>query len=438
MKKNNKKDFDNKNLIGNTDNVESQNDLSNGFDDLMYDSLDGDYQYFDGNEFDEVEEKAEKSASEEYLIAETQENIILPEVEGAEIALVEDNRPIKVREIAVQSDTTKVNAFDLFFLRLWAGMVSLLGYTANGINYIFYKIFKHKLPVKYIKAFLVALVIILLLIMILVPATANSQPKSKGDGGLVVFESNMIPVQVRVDDGSGDPVYKWGYLEKKKASTGTKDSLKIPAIYEEALPFNRYDIAWVRVRDEKGHYWQLINKNGKRVGDRMYAVSNSLPIGVRPFGEFTDSKLAWVNENGKFGYIDIKGNVKINCDLDVAGDFIEAIYDSYPFSVYGEGKKIKNKAFNENLVYGKNDYRFTYKTGCIYVFPMQSKLMKTYKIKSLKFANEGGIRYDIKKVEILGYENVKVDYKRDKKCMTLNVLSEINTDMPICFKITID
>ncbi len=438
MKKNNKKDFDNKNLIGNTDNVESQNDLSNGFDDLMYDSLDGDYQYFDGNEFDEVEEKAEKSASEEYLIAETQENIILPEVEGAEIALVEDNRPIKVREIAVQSDTTKVNAFDLFFLRLWAGMVSLLGYTANGINYIFYKIFKHKLPVKYIKAFLVALVIILLLIMILVPATANSQPKSKGDGGLVVFESNMIPVQVRVDDGSGDPVYKWGYLEKKKASTGTKDSLKIPAIYEEALPFNRYDIAWVRVRDEKGHYWQLINKNGKRVGDRMYAVSNSLPIGVRPFGEFTDSKLAWVNENGKFGYIDIKGNVKINCDLDVAGDFIEAIYDSYPFSVYGEGKKIKNKAFNENLVYGKNDYRFTYKTGCIYVFPMQSKLMKTYKIKSLKFANEGVIRYDIKKVEILGYENVKVDYKRDKKCMTLNVLSEINTDMPICFKITID
>ena len=121
--------------------------------------------------------------------------------------------------------------------------------------------------------------------------------------------------------------------------------------------------------------------------------------------------------------------------LEVNG---EAIYDSYPFRVYGEGKKIKNKAFNENLVYGKNDYRFTYKTGCVYVFPMQSKLMKTYKIKSLKFANEGGIRYDIKKVEILGFENVKVDFKRDKKCMTLNVLSEINTDMPICFKITID
>jgi len=71
-----------------------------------------------------------------------------------------------------------------------------------------------KSKIKKVCLCLLALVIILLLIMILVPATANSQPKSKGDGGLVVFESNMIPVQVRVDDGSGDPVYKWGYLEK--------------------------------------------------------------------------------------------------------------------------------------------------------------------------------------------------------------------------------
>lgn len=324
MKKNNKKDFENKNLIESADNIENHKDISNGFDDLMYDNLDGDYQYFDSNEFDDVEEKSEKSASDEYLISETQENIIMPESESTEIALVEDNRPIKVREIAVQSETTKVNAFDLFFLRLWAGMVALLGYTANGINFVFYRIFKHKLPVKYIKAFLVVLVAILLLIMILVPATANSQPKS-GSDGLVIFESNMVPVQVRVDDGSGDPVYKWGYLDKRQASSGTKDSLKIPAIYEEALPFNRYGIAWVRVRDEKGHYWHLINKTGKRVGDRIYAVSNSVPIEIRPFGEFTDSKLAWVNENGKYGYIDIKGVVKIQCDLDVAGDFIDGI-----------------------------------------------------------------------------------------------------------------
>ncbi|MDE6967698.1 MAG: alpha-L-fucosidase [Clostridia bacterium] len=116
----------------------------------------------------------------------------------------------------------------------------------------------------------------------------------------------------------------------------------------------------------------------------------------------------------------------------------EAVYDSMPFYTYGEGKKIKNKAFNENLKYGKNDYRFTFKTGAIYVFPMCDKIRNSYKIKSLRFANEGGIRYDIQKVEILGQENIKVEYKRDKSCMTLNILGEINSDMPICFKISID
>lgn len=116
----------------------------------------------------------------------------------------------------------------------------------------------------------------------------------------------------------------------------------------------------------------------------------------------------------------------------------EAIYDSQPFTVFGEGKKIKNKSFNDNLKYGKKDYRFTYKTGAIYVVPMCSKLNKKYKIKSLRFASEGGIRYDIKDVKILGYDNIKVEYERNNKCMKLNILGEINTDMPICFKIFVD
>ena len=69
---------------------------------------------------------------------------------------------------------------------------------------------------------------------------------------------------------------------------------------------------------------------------------------------------------------------------------------------------------------------------------MCDKLRKSYAIKSLKFANEGGIRFDIKKVEILGFDKVKVKFKQDKKCMTIDILDEINSDMPICFKITID
>ena len=300
--------------------------MSSGFDDFAYNNMDDDYQYYEDMSEDFVEvNQQNKSGLTEIMVVDTQNNNALYDEKSGSDYVDDVEKPIKLREIAVQSDVSKVNAFDLFFLRLWAGMVSLLGYIANGINYIIFSIFKHKLPVKYIKAFLVVLLIVLLLVIIIVPATANSHPRQGADG-LVIFESNMVPVKVRVDDGSGEPVYKWGYLDKSKAASGTgKDSLAIPAKYEEALPFNKYGIAWGRVRDDKGHYWELINKKGKRIGERTYPVSTSSPVGTRPFGPFTDSRLAWVNENGKYGYIDTKGNVKIACDLDVAGDFIEGI-----------------------------------------------------------------------------------------------------------------
>lgn len=321
-----------KNKNQNNKNSLKQNQLqvsgteNSGFEDFaMFDNMEGDYQFFDGMENFDSDDSSQKQVPDDMLL-------VVPQDAVVEVGSVVDgsteviDKPIKLREIAVQSQTTKVNAFDLFFLRLWAGMVSLLGYVANGINYIFYGIFKHKLPVKYIKAFLVVLLIIFFLLIIVVPIASNSNPSSSNSDGLVIFECNMVPVKVRVDDGEGEPVYKWGYLNKKNAQSGTgKSSLAIPAKYEEALPFNRYGIAWGRVRDESGHYWELINKSGKRIGNRTYPVSSSVPVGERPFGDFTDSKLAWVNENGKYGYIDTKGNVKIECDLDVAGDFIEGI-----------------------------------------------------------------------------------------------------------------
>ena len=183
MKKKNNKNFEEKNILPSNENIEVGTD--SGFDDLMYDNLESDYQYFDGNNFDD--EKVEKPVSEELMLVETGDNIILPKNEDAEIVAVAEDKPIKVREIAVQSDSTKVNAFDLFFLRLWAGMVSLLGYTANGINFVINAIFKKKLPVKYIKAFLVVVLIILFLVIILVPASANSQPKNSGSDDLVIL-----------------------------------------------------------------------------------------------------------------------------------------------------------------------------------------------------------------------------------------------------------
>lgn len=302
-------------------------DGNGSFEDFaMFDNMDGDYQFFDGIENFDSEVSQEKSEADDVLLlADPQDNAIITAPSPQEIVL-DENKPIKLREIAVQSDTAKVNAFDLFFLRVWAGMVSLLSAVANGVNYVFNAIFKHKLPVKYIKAFLVVLLIICLLLIIIIPVASNGGSSASKNDGLTIFECNLVPVKVRVDTEGGTAIYKWGYLDKSKAATGTgKDSLAIPAKYEEALPFNKYGIAWGRVRDESGHYWELINKKGKRVGSRTYAVNSSVPISERPFGEFTSSKLAWINENGKYGYIDTKGNVKIACDLDVAGDFVDGI-----------------------------------------------------------------------------------------------------------------
>lgn len=116
----------------------------------------------------------------------------------------------------------------------------------------------------------------------------------------------------------------------------------------------------------------------------------------------------------------------------------EAIYESQPFEGgFGEGKKTRNGAFKESHKFGKKDYRFTYKPGAIYVFPMCNDNQKEYKITSLRFANEGGIRYQIQKVEVLGYNN-PVQFVQDEKSLRLRVENMPQHDMPICFKVSIE
>lgn len=243
-----------------------------------------------------------------------------------EIEVADDNRPIKVKTISIQSQAARVNRFDLFFLKLWAAIVAGVGYCAEGVNYVVNLIFKRKLPLKYVKAFVAAVIILVLLILLILPFSSGNNGSSKQDG-LQIFESNMAPVKIIASyDKDGLPVYKWGYVDKKKAVDNmAKESLKIPAIYEEALPFNKFDIAWARVKNDKGHYWELINKKGERIGKKVYYVNNSMPLSERPVGEFTDNKLCWVNDSGKFGYINTKGNIKIKFTYDVAGDFVDGI-----------------------------------------------------------------------------------------------------------------
>lgn len=53
------------------------------------------------------------------------------------------------------------------------------------------------------------------------------------------------------------------------------------------------------------------------------------------------------------------------------------------------------------------------------------------KIKSMRFDNEHGIRYDIRRVHILG-ENKDLHFEQSKKCMQIDLGKKLNNEMPIC------
>lgn len=115
----------------------------------------------------------------------------------------------------------------------------------------------------------------------------------------------------------------------------------------------------------------------------------------------------------------------------------EAIYDALPYDVYGEGRKQKAGSFKENLKYSKKDYRFTFKTGAIYVFIMSQRSVKTHIVKTLRAANEGGIRYNIQNVELLGFPN-KVRWQQDEKAFRFEIEGDIDRTLPLCIKLSID
>ncbi len=116
----------------------------------------------------------------------------------------------------------------------------------------------------------------------------------------------------------------------------------------------------------------------------------------------------------------------------------EAIYDALPYDVWYEGKKQKTGSFKENLKYGKKDYRFTYKNGAIYIFLMCEKPAKSNVVKALRAASEGGIRYNIQNVEVLGHPG-KISWTQDEKAFRFTLDESIlNTGLPLCVKVSVD
>lgn len=122
--------------------------------------------------------------------------------------------------------------------------------------------------------------------------------------------------------------------------------------------------------------------------------------------------------------------------LEVNG---EAVYNSHPFEVCPfEGKKSKNGSFKESKKFSKKDFCFTARPGKIYVFPMGKTIFTNIKIKSLRRANEGGIRYLIKKISILGEENSSLSFSQNSKFLEVNLGRKIDNEIPKCICIEVE
>lgn len=122
--------------------------------------------------------------------------------------------------------------------------------------------------------------------------------------------------------------------------------------------------------------------------------------------------------------------------LEVNG---EAVYNSHPFEVCPfEGKKSKNGSFKESKKFSKKDFCFTARPRKIYVFPMGKTIFTNIKIKSLRRANEGGIRYLIKKISILGEENSSLSFSQNSKFLEVNLGRKIDNEIPKCICIEVE
>jgi len=116
----------------------------------------------------------------------------------------------------------------------------------------------------------------------------------------------------------------------------------------------------------------------------------------------------------------------------------EAIYDSSPFEICAfEGKSSKNGAFKENKKFSSKEFCFTAKPGKIFLFPMGTKLPESIKIKSLRKANEGGIRYKIKKIHILG-SNSELPFSQSRKQLTISLGKKTDNTIPMCICIEVE
>ncbi len=254
------------------------------------------------NDLEEQPILTQESAEE---VVEVQQEVAAEEV----IAPANDN----IIKIGDNQKTAKtLNKFDIFWVKIWAGICAFVNtisiYINKGIKFVFRK----EAPLKYIKAVISFLLILLCVFIIAAPFNITVNEVEK----LEIYSNGLTVVQKQVASHEGRPVYKYGYAN-------SDGKTKIECKYDNAMRF-KYGVAWVNSvdKDENGYtknYWYLINTAGKRVGNVEVLQTNDYIVPVGQFGN--KHKLAPVLVGGKYCFVNTKGKITIEGMFDDVGNF---------------------------------------------------------------------------------------------------------------------
>lgn len=222
-----------------------------------------------------------------------------------EYKLNQERTGVEVVRLEKNKSARGYNAFDLFMIKFWAAIVSVITYISQGICRIFNKIFRRELPLRYVKAGVSIIAIILLIVIILAPFNLTVGQNSNVD----IFSNSLIPV-ARMDNG----ILKWGYANKKGKEV-------IPCQFYAADPFYN-NVAFVKVDEST---WRLIGTDGKFKGSLM--VKTSSENDKKPVGDFNNKeKKAWIRETSGYTFVNTNGKYSFG---DIHYDMAESFSDGY-------------------------------------------------------------------------------------------------------------
>lgn len=154
----------------------------------------------------------------------------------------------------------------------------------------------------------------------------------------------------------------------------------------------------------------IVSKNGMML----------LNVGPKPDGTITSEETEVLQSLGKW--------------LQVNG---EGIYDTTPWKWFGEGSVNAEDGFfmdGDEKGFTAQDFRFTYQSGCVYTFQLRPD-GKDVCIQT--FAEKGMYDFCIADVSMLGYGG-KLLYSRNSDGLHISLPFDVQTELPLCFKITFE